>query len=179
MSAIHKVGEAIGRESKIASMRLSTARRSRQSGQRGATLLEFALIMVIVLALIFGIIDFGRALYSYHFVAEVAREATRFASVRGATSCGTSVTPCAVVQTDVQNFVNQIVPQGIGPNPVNATLNYLNPSNLPICNSTPNYPGCTVQVTVNFQFNFAFPPGFYSLSPNIQMSNTSNMVISR
>ena len=53
--------------------------------ERGSTLVEFALVTVLVLVpLIFGIIDFARAAYAYHYVSYSAREAARWASVRGA-----------------------------------------------------------------------------------------------
>ena len=54
----------------------------RNSTQHGATLYEFAAILPIILFIMLGIVDFGRAMYAYHFVASAARAATRWASVR-------------------------------------------------------------------------------------------------
>ena len=51
--------------------------------ERGSALVEFGLIAIVLFTLIFGIVDFGRALFAYHYVANTAREATRMASVRG------------------------------------------------------------------------------------------------
>ena len=44
--------------------------------QSGSVLVEYALTIVIFLTLMFGIVDFGRALFTYHYVSEAAREAT-------------------------------------------------------------------------------------------------------
>ena len=53
-------------------------------GERGASLVETVIVMGVLLALMFGIIDFGRALYTYSFVAQLARQGARWAIVRGA-----------------------------------------------------------------------------------------------
>jgi Flp pilus assembly protein TadG len=44
-------------------------------------LTEFALVLPIALLLIFGIVDFGRAIYMYNTLAESARQANRLAIV--------------------------------------------------------------------------------------------------
>jgi Flp pilus assembly protein TadG len=166
-----------------ASSLVRNARRSRKTGERGGAILEFAFIMVMTFVLIFAIIDFARAFYSYHFLSEVAREATRFASVRGKASCGTSVTPCNVGQAEIEDYVETITPQGIDPSQVTVTPQWpkVGP---PLCDGTPN-PGCPVQVTVTYRFNFIFPANFYNLPPisfmpgYIDMSSTSQLIISR
>lgn len=160
---------------------LTPAERRRESGERGSTLLEFAMVAMITLVLMFGMIDLARALYSYHFVTTAAREGARFASVRGAL-CSSSVNPppCPAFQGDVQAFVTAITPQGIDASQVQVQPNiFSNPNNLPVCGTVQNYPGCGVQVTVRYAFSFIFPANLYNLSPTIQMSSTSEMIISR
>jgi len=49
--------------------------------QRGQSLTEFALILPVLLVILIGIIDFGRAVYAYHVVANCAREGARFGAV--------------------------------------------------------------------------------------------------
>jgi hypothetical protein len=44
---------------------------------------EMALVMVALLSLMFGIIDFGRALYTYTWMTDVAQRAVRWGIVRG------------------------------------------------------------------------------------------------
>lgn len=103
-----------------------SAPRNRQRG--AAALLEAAMTMAILLAVIFGIIDFSRALYAYHFVSHAAREATRYASVRGTSWTGTSCTePTFKYQcmtdtggADVFAYVKTLIPTGI---PVTTSTN--------------------------------------------------------
>ncbi len=47
-------------------------------------MVEFALSLTVLLTLLFGIIDIGRALYAYNWLYNGARQATRWAMVRGA-----------------------------------------------------------------------------------------------
>ncbi len=48
---------------------------------RGQALVEFALIVPLVLLLIFGIVDFGRAIFFYNAMSESSRQADRTAIV--------------------------------------------------------------------------------------------------
>lgn len=47
----------------------------------GAVLVEFSLILLLLLLLVFGIIDFGRALYTANSINAAAREGARQAAV--------------------------------------------------------------------------------------------------
>src|SRR6476660_8563400 len=113
MRTLRKFDVGGAREAGSDLVQTTPAQRRRNSGQRGSTLVEYALTLVISFVLLFAIIDFGRALYSYHFVNYAAREAARFASMRGANSCGGTVSPCSVTSGDISNFVQQITPAGI------------------------------------------------------------------
>jgi Flp pilus assembly protein TadG len=53
--------------------------------ERGSDLVEFSLVAIVVMMVLFGIGDFGYALYAYHFVSGAARDATRWAAVNGST----------------------------------------------------------------------------------------------
>ena len=57
-----------------------------ERNEQGAELIEFALVSLLLLTLLFGIMEFGRAIWIYNTVAHVAREGARFAIVRGAES---------------------------------------------------------------------------------------------
>ncbi len=52
----------------------------------GAALLEFALIAAMLLILVFGMVDFGRAIYSKNSITHAAREGGRYAAVLNAPS---------------------------------------------------------------------------------------------
>ncbi len=49
--------------------------------RRGQSLVEFALILPLLLLVLVGIVDFGRAVYSYNLVSNAARTAVRVAIV--------------------------------------------------------------------------------------------------
>jgi TadE-like protein len=48
---------------------------------RGQSLVEFALLLPLLLIILFGVVDFGRAVFAYSTVAEGARQAGRLAVV--------------------------------------------------------------------------------------------------
>jgi Flp pilus assembly protein TadG len=99
-------------------------RNARLAGERGTTLVEYAIVLTILLTFIFGVMDFSRYLYVYHFAADAAREATRYAAVRGSTfstACSAGqTTGCYASAANVATYVQGITPGGIlaatGPN---------------------------------------------------------------
>ena len=60
----------------------------------GAAADEFAIIAPVLMVLIFGIVDFGRALWTYNVAVSALREGGRAAAVAGLTSTAPS---CATV----------------------------------------------------------------------------------
>lgn len=55
------------------------------TGQRGQSLVEFSLVIVVFLVVAMGVFDFGMAIYKFNGVSQAAREVARV----------TSVHPCA------------------------------------------------------------------------------------
>ncbi|MDE0864960.1 MAG: pilus assembly protein [Rubripirellula sp.] len=53
--------------------------------RRGATAVEMAIVLPLLLVLVFGIIEFGRAMMVQQILVNTAREATRRAVIPGAT----------------------------------------------------------------------------------------------
>jgi Flp pilus assembly protein TadG len=156
--------------------RRSPQRASATFCQRGSGLVEQALVLTILLTVMFGIIDFGRALYTYHFVSEAAREATRWASVRSTT---TLLPSGAATSGNVQTFVANVSGMGLDSAKITANTNWIAPPRaIPACTPPANRPGCVVQVQVQyaFQFNLPFlPPS----TTTYTMSSTSEMVITQ
>jgi len=163
----------------------------------GATLVEFALVVIILLTILFGIAEFGHMLYAYHFVNHAAKEATRWAMVNGATcnndaafssnglgsctapvtcsagSCATCNSGCAsATSTDISNFVQMITPQGTDTTKV--TVTPTRPGTTDFCVATQNGPSCPVEVQVSYSYNFLFP--LIKAGP-VTLSSTSEMVI--
>ena len=155
-----------------------------KSSERGSALVEFGLIAIVLFAFIFGIVDFGRALFAYHYVANTAREATRMASVRG-NDCqlpdySENGIDMGCEMPLEQYFKAQATGTGINTNKLTLVEKFpVEPGGPAICNppnGIPNSPGCTVLVTVNYQFQFIFP-----LLPAlpVNMSSTSTTVITQ
>ena len=134
------------------------------SRERGSAVVEFAAAFTMLFMFLFAIMDLSRALYSYHFIADAAREGTRYAMVRGS-SCTSWATACPASATDIQNYLKN-VPAGINPSSVTVTTTW-----------TPNnQPGSVVQVQVQYGFKPIFP-----LIPKgtLTMTSSSQVVISQ
>lgn len=147
--------------------------------ERGASLPETAIIMTVLLAMMFGIIDFGRALYTYSFVAQLARQGARWAIVRGA-NCTAYATACpaAMGTTDIEPYIQSLNEGAMNTSQIAATLQFSSAS-ADCANQASgiasNQPGCIAKVTVRYPFNFLLPwvlPG-----TTITMTSTSQMVI--
>lgn len=138
--------------------------------ERGSTLAEFAIVSIAVLTLIFGIIDFGRAIYSYHLVSNGARLGTRYAIVHGTASCeGGSPDP-------LQSYVSSQAPLvGLGALTVTTTC----PGGNTGCTSSSSPfdgTGCLVSVQVAYSFHFLVP---IVSALTVPMTSTSTMVITQ
>lgn len=53
----------------------------RGKGERGQAIVEFALVLPLLLILLFGVIDFGRALQTYITVNNASREGARLGAI--------------------------------------------------------------------------------------------------
>jgi Flp pilus assembly protein TadG len=139
--------------------------------QRGSSLPETAIVMAVLLAMICGIIDFGRALYTYGFVAQIARQGARWAIVRGS-QC-TLLTDCNATEAQIQTYVQSLGYGFVIPSKIVVSAIW------PTCppGSSGNAPGCTVEVQVTYPFKFVLP--WTSSLGQLNMSSTSEMVISQ
>ena len=78
-----------------------------EAREQGQTLVEFALVLPLLILLLVGIFDFGRAIFAYNTINNAAREAAREAIVNqtitdiqagaGAAAAGLSIDPNDVV----------------------------------------------------------------------------------
>ena len=68
-------------------MRIQTSiQRSSRHGRSGAAAVEFALVLPLFLAIVLGIVEFGRAMMVGQLVTNAAREGARLAVLNGATN---------------------------------------------------------------------------------------------
>jgi Flp pilus assembly protein TadG len=107
----------------------------------------------LLFLLLFGITEFGRALWLYGTMSHGAREAARYAIVRGAESGR------AVTSNDIEAYVRNVV--GLSTAQVTTTW------------APDNKPGSVVQVRVQAPFESAVP-----IIPSMPLSTTSRLVIS-
>jgi Flp pilus assembly protein TadG len=186
----------------ICGLRILTGRRAVRAARReeGGTLVEMALVLSILFAMIFGIVEFSYALYAYNYVADAAREGARWAIVRGNTCylntpaldhCGTAISPGAT-NADIQAHVVSLAYPGID------TTDYMTVSTTWITASAPSAdtngnpisttftacgttsackaPGNQVQVNVTYSFHISVP---FSNPMTLPLQSTSTMVISQ
>ena len=139
--------------------------------ERGSTLAEFAIAVTASMTMIVGIVDFGRGLYTNHFVSNAARLATRYASVRGSTCTASG---CPATATTIQTYVRGLAPE-LNQNSITVTTQW---NTAPACSDAAHKgPGCYVQVTVSYPFKFAAVPLLPSFV--MTMQSTSTMIISQ
>jgi len=143
--------------------------------ERGAELVEFGLCALLLMSLVIGVLGFGLAVYTYHFVSYAAQAGARFAMVRGytwskneTTNCSTSAPPsfamvydCTASATDIQNYVQSLATGGISASGVtiDTTSSYVWPGTnadgtTSGCTSNANSQGCMVKVKVSYTFKF-------------------------
>ena len=73
-------------------LKMKRSRRVRRRGERGQSLVEFALLLPILLILLFAIVDFGMGFHAYITVTNSAREGARLGAVHPPLNVSSS--PC-------------------------------------------------------------------------------------
>ena len=125
---------------------------------KAQTYVEFAFCATALLMLLFALVNFSLVVYAYNFVSYAAREGTRYAAVHGSSN------PSPAGTTDITNLITH---EAYG----------LNGKNLKVTTtwSPDNKPGSTVDVQVQYTFNFMVP--FIALKP-VNLTSNSQMMIS-
>lgn len=144
----------------------------RKQARRGATVVECAIVYPVTFLLILGLCIGGMGIFRYQQVASLAREAARWASVRGGGYAKDTGKPAATAQDIYDN--------AIAPNAVSFDMSRLSYS---VEWRTDNYPKVvitdngaalanTVTVTVTYQW---IPEAFLG---GVQLRSTSVMPMS-
>jgi Flp pilus assembly protein TadG len=158
----------------------------------GQGLVEFALVFPLIVLILFGILDLGRAVYAYNTIANAARQGARVAAVNqldppdSNTSCAkdmpiedttlSSTTPRWSIRACT---ASSAISLGIKPSAV--TVTYSPPPNTTISCSEDNsslHVGCIAKVTVGYSWTPSTPVISNILGP-ITMSSTSQIPIER
>jgi TadE-like protein len=124
---------------------------------RGQALVEFALVLPILLLLLLGLLDFGRAVAAYNAVSN------------GATS-GARV---AIVDQNEAEVIAAVESEAIGLRDVDVAFNW-NVASDPICPRI----GCVIEVTVSTEYLPATPIIGDLIGP-ITVSSSSQMPLER
>ena len=74
--------------------------------ESGSVILETALMLTVILILMFGMVDFGRVMYTSNNLISAAREGARFGAVQNRPGVG-GATGVAAIKTVVENRFNQ------------------------------------------------------------------------
>jgi hypothetical protein len=113
--------------------------------ERGAELIEFALVLPLLLFVIMGLVDFGFMFQRFEVVTNAAREGARMAVLAGYTD--------ADVEARVRNYLTT---GGVAATASNATVATTDFS-IPTAGGGPAMPGKRVQVTYASPYLFLGP----------------------
>lgn len=139
------------------------------SQNRGQSLVEFALILPVLVLLLMGVFDFGRAIYAFNAVSNAAREGARTAIVDQSSASGV---PVAATEA-----ANQATALGLDPSDTaEVEVQYLMPDLGSSCPSRGI--GCVAQVRVQYQF-VAITPVIGNIIGPITVSSTTQIPIER
>lgn len=156
----------------------------------GSSVVETAISCTVVFGLLIGICQTSIALYQYQYTCDAAREGSRFAMVRGSTSCVNtpSLSKCNASDDTIRSYVRSIGFPAISPTKVNVTTTWCSastqkpgptqPTTWSACTSgTPNAPGNLVKVVVSYPVSLVVFP--FSSNSSLWVSSTSQMVIAQ
>ncbi len=156
----------------------------RFTSDEGSALVEMAIGCTVLVALVIGTMQTCLALYAYHYTAQVARMATRYAMVRGNTSCTNTpnLANCNATGTEITTYVQGLGFPGIQSTGVSVTTNWCasnntTPATWATCSgSASNAPGNLVKITVAYPYAVHIP---FSSSLALNVHSTSEAVISQ
>lgn len=147
---------------------------------RGQALVEFAFVVPIFLLLLFGIIEFGRYVYTVQILNNAAREGARYAIVHGSESLNpTGPMPGGAPGSDIAGEAVKAVVRRFAVGVVGANISFppvdcVNGETSGPCWVPNNQRGNAVTVTVRATFNALIP--IVPLPP-ITIDGASTLVI--
>lgn len=153
-------------------------------GEEGVSMVETAVSCTVLFAVLFGICQISLAIYVYYFTSDAARQATRYAIVRGSTSCTNtpSLSNCDATTGNIQSYVQGLGFPGITSSKVSVSTSWYSasgttPTTWSACSAgICNAPGNLVKVTVSYPMTLQMP---FTKNLSLNMNSTSQMVISQ
>jgi Flp pilus assembly protein TadG len=140
--------------------------RAHRVRQRGSTLIEFTLVCLLVMVIIFAGIEFDRMVLVYTTMANSARAGVRYAIVHGVDNPAST----DQVKTVVQNFASA---GALNTSQLTVTVSYPDTTSSRANCAGGTNPGCLVSVVVQYPYD-----PFTALPVGVNLSSTSKGIIS-
>jgi len=127
----------------------------------GSQLVELALSLLLLIPLIIGTMELAMGFFAFNEVTDAARTASRWAMVRGSTSCANtpSLSKCDATDVDIRTYVRGIGYPLLTSSNITVTTNWLvatqsTPTSwsacTPVGSDACKVPGNQVQITVSY-----------------------------
>lgn len=146
------------------------SRAGRAAGERrGQALVEFALVLPLLIVVLVGMFDFGRAIYAYNTISQAARTAARLAIVNQDVSAVRQAAADEAVALDID-------PAAVAPATNRVDVTFRDPASSAAC--SPIRIGCVAVVTVRYRFAPATPVISSIVGP-VDLSASSEMRVER
>jgi len=123
--------------------------------ESGASAVEFALLLPVLMMVLFGIIEFGLALYRQSILTNASREGARLGIVQSVPAITN-----AQINAAIDNY---LTPAGIPPGNVSRII------------VAGGVTGTPVQVTLTLPYTFSVLPGLTSVAPLINLTARTEM----
>src|SRR5436309_2386060 len=138
-----------------------------EDSQKGQALLEFAAVTLLFFTLVFGIIEFGRALWTWNTIVQATRAGARYAAVEIPTSNNTEIKK-VVVYND-PNAGASSTPVVPGLTEANVRVRYLRNDGSNVANKTM---ADLIEISV-VNYRFTFLVSFFGPRINLPPFTTS------
>lgn len=170
---------------------IAARRRTRAAGtasglsERGQSLVEFALVFPIIVFVLLGIFDMGRAVFAFNTVSNAARQGARVAAVNQLAP-PTSNTNC-IESMPVEDPLDPTwsaracaaaAAANLGVGPGDVTIGYAKPAGTNLDCVSDLHVGCIASVSVTYQWS-AITPVIGNLLGPIAISSTSQIPVER
>jgi len=157
---------------------------ARLRDEEGASIIELAVSCTALFSMLLGICQLSLGLYAYQFCSDAARQATRYAMVRGSTSCTNtpSLSNCNASTGNISTYVKGLGYKGITASNITVTTTWCSasssaPTTWSSCAAgTSNAPGNLVKVAVAYPLSLHIP---FAPQLSLSLGSTSQMVVAQ
>jgi len=115
---------------------------------QGSALIEFSVCLSLMMTFVFVLMQICIAFYTYGMISECAREATRWASVRGSSCLTSGGASCTATTTSVSSYATGLGFPNIGGGTMSAVTTYPDSNELP---------GSRVKVAITYSLTTSLP----------------------